>query len=410
MPATPSMSLMRCTRTPVAYVGRAFDTHRTVSKVGAAEAAKRPPLGVRANGTRAGASVLAQMRRAASSAAPSRSSAAGCDCRQSPAWSRRRYRQSSRRAGRNVSDTGTAGQPLSPAAGPGRSFEEEPHFPSPSNSLARPPPSRAAGDSHLRRSPTVGFTPTRLTDHPDGVDEVLHAPGASLEWPGMSRFSERLPGRRSSATAAWARSSRARSHVSAAPKRQTSAPRERSFPAPRVHPRWRGPDRDQHLRREPPQAPHSLPRGRRQADQRRGCEDRARGAGGLGARRIHCRVDRPARGNRRPAGLRTAVFTEQAGLLEGRASTSSSSRRSTSSTSSDRDRCRAQRVVTSIVALLTFDEDAHTLGGVSAGQAASALADQDVAAIRANHGAGLQAALSAGADGRERSPSPPSRT
>ena len=48
-----------------------------------------------------------------------------------------------------------------------------------------------------------------------------------------------------------------------------------------------------------------------------------------------------------------------------------------------------------IVALLTFDEDAHTLSGVSAGQAASALADQDVAAIGANHGAGLQAALRA---------------
>jgi methionine synthase / methylenetetrahydrofolate reductase(NADPH) len=48
-----------------------------------------------------------------------------------------------------------------------------------------------------------------------------------------------------------------------------------------------------------------------------------------------------------------------------------------------------------IVALLTFDEDAHTLGGVSASEAAAALADQDVAAVGANHGLGLQAALRA---------------
>jgi homocysteine S-methyltransferase len=48
-----------------------------------------------------------------------------------------------------------------------------------------------------------------------------------------------------------------------------------------------------------------------------------------------------------------------------------------------------------IVALLTFDEDAHTLGGVSAEQAAATLARHDVAAIGANHGLGLQAALRA---------------
>jgi len=48
-----------------------------------------------------------------------------------------------------------------------------------------------------------------------------------------------------------------------------------------------------------------------------------------------------------------------------------------------------------IVALLTFDEDAHTLSGVSAEAAAAALADLDVAAIGANHGLGLQAALRA---------------
>ena len=48
-----------------------------------------------------------------------------------------------------------------------------------------------------------------------------------------------------------------------------------------------------------------------------------------------------------------------------------------------------------IVALLTFDEDAQTLGGVSAEQAATALNELDVAAIGANHGVGLQAALRA---------------
>jgi homocysteine S-methyltransferase len=48
-----------------------------------------------------------------------------------------------------------------------------------------------------------------------------------------------------------------------------------------------------------------------------------------------------------------------------------------------------------IVALLSFDEEAQTLGGVSAEDAADALAGYDLAAIGANHGAGLQAALRA---------------
>ena len=48
-----------------------------------------------------------------------------------------------------------------------------------------------------------------------------------------------------------------------------------------------------------------------------------------------------------------------------------------------------------IVALMTFDADAQTLGGVSADDAATALAELDVAAIGANHGVGLQAALRA---------------
>ena len=46
-----------------------------------------------------------------------------------------------------------------------------------------------------------------------------------------------------------------------------------------------------------------------------------------------------------------------------------------------------------IVALMTFDEQAETLAGVSASDAAERLAPLDVAAIGANHGAGLMAAL-----------------
>src|SRR5919201_490142 len=48
-----------------------------------------------------------------------------------------------------------------------------------------------------------------------------------------------------------------------------------------------------------------------------------------------------------------------------------------------------------IVALLTFDEGAVTLAGVTAQEAAERLADLDLAAIGANHGAGLLAALAA---------------
>jgi methionine synthase / methylenetetrahydrofolate reductase (NADH) len=48
-----------------------------------------------------------------------------------------------------------------------------------------------------------------------------------------------------------------------------------------------------------------------------------------------------------------------------------------------------------IVAMLTFDEDAETFGGVSARDAVERLADYDLAAVGANHGAGLHAALAA---------------
>jgi methionine synthase / methylenetetrahydrofolate reductase(NADPH) len=48
-----------------------------------------------------------------------------------------------------------------------------------------------------------------------------------------------------------------------------------------------------------------------------------------------------------------------------------------------------------IVALLTFDEEAETLAGVTAREAAQRLANLDVVAIGANHGAGPQSALAA---------------
>jgi homocysteine S-methyltransferase len=97
-----------------------------------------------------------------------------------------------------------------------------------------------------------------------------------------------------------------------------------------------------------------------------------------------------------PVKDRDAVFTEQAQLLEGRGVDLFMIE-----TFYELDELlgaiAAVRSVSSlpVVALLTFDEDSQTLGGVSAEQAARALADLDVAAIGANHGAGLQAALRA---------------
>ncbi|HEU5264307.1 MAG TPA: bifunctional homocysteine S-methyltransferase/methylenetetrahydrofolate reductase [Gaiellaceae bacterium] len=97
-----------------------------------------------------------------------------------------------------------------------------------------------------------------------------------------------------------------------------------------------------------------------------------------------------------PAKDRETIFAEQAQLLEGRGvdllmvETFYDLEELTAAVA-------AVRSVSSlpIVALLTFDEDAETLGGVSAEQAAASLAPQDVAAIGANHGLGLQAALRA---------------
>jgi methionine synthase / methylenetetrahydrofolate reductase(NADPH) len=61
------------------------------------------------------------------------------------------------------------------------------------------------------------------------------------------------------------------------------------------------------------------------------------------------------------------------------------------------DAIAAVRSVSSlpVIALMTFDEDAETLAGVGAAQAAERLAALGVAALGANHGAGLLAALTA---------------
>ena len=97
-----------------------------------------------------------------------------------------------------------------------------------------------------------------------------------------------------------------------------------------------------------------------------------------------------------PAKDREAIFAEQAGLLEGRGVDLFMVE-----TFFDLDELLAAisavRSVSSlpIVALLTFDEDAQTLGGVTAEDAAHALSDLDVAAVGANHGVGMQAALRA---------------
>ena len=105
-------------------------------------------------------------------------------------------------------------------------------------------------------------------------------------------------------------------------------------------------------------------------------------------------VDRPARRAGRRRGLRHELFAEQARVLEGRGADLFMVE-----TFYDLeelvDAIEAVRGVSSlpIVALLTFDEGAETLAGVTAREAAERLAALDVAAIGANHGAGLLAAL-----------------
>lgn len=94
--------------------------------------------------------------------------------------------------------------------------------------------------------------------------------------------------------------------------------------------------------------------------------------------------------------VRRALFADQAQILEGRGADLFMVE-----TFYDLDELcdavDAVRGVSSlpIVALMTFDDGAETLAGVGAAEAAKRLADMDVSAIGANHGAGLMAALEA---------------
>ncbi len=104
--------------------------------------------------------------------------------------------------------------------------------------------------------------------------------------------------------------------------------------------------------------------------------------------------------------IRREVFAEQASILEGRGADLFMIE-----TFYDLEELRPMRIAAvrsvsnlPIVALLTFDEGAETLAGVTAGAAAARLAELDIAAMGANHGAGPLAALTAleqmQADGR----------
>lgn len=94
--------------------------------------------------------------------------------------------------------------------------------------------------------------------------------------------------------------------------------------------------------------------------------------------------------------VRRELFSEQATILEGRGADLFMIE-----TFFDLeelvDAVEAVRTVSSlpIVAMMTFDETAETLAGVKASEAAARLSELDVAAIGANHGAGLLAALAA---------------
>jgi methionine synthase I (cobalamin-dependent)/5,10-methylenetetrahydrofolate reductase len=94
--------------------------------------------------------------------------------------------------------------------------------------------------------------------------------------------------------------------------------------------------------------------------------------------------------------VRQELFVEQASILEGRGA-DLFMLETFYDLDELADAIQAVRGISSlpIVALLTFDEGAETLAGVTAREAADRLAGLDVAAIGANHGAGLLTALSA---------------
>src|SRR4029450_5330645 len=94
--------------------------------------------------------------------------------------------------------------------------------------------------------------------------------------------------------------------------------------------------------------------------------------------------------------VRSELFAEQASVLEGRGADLFMVE-TFYDLEEVADAVEAVRSVSSlpIVALMTFDEGAEPLAGITAAEAAKRLADLDVAAMGANHGAGLLAALAA---------------
>jgi methionine synthase I (cobalamin-dependent)/5,10-methylenetetrahydrofolate reductase len=94
--------------------------------------------------------------------------------------------------------------------------------------------------------------------------------------------------------------------------------------------------------------------------------------------------------------LRRELFAEQASILEGRGADLFMIE-TFYELEELVDAVESVRHVSSlpIVALLTFDEHAETLAGVTAREASDRLRELDVAAVGANHGAGLLAALAA---------------
>jgi homocysteine S-methyltransferase len=96
------------------------------------------------------------------------------------------------------------------------------------------------------------------------------------------------------------------------------------------------------------------------------------------------------------SGERRGLFAEQAAVLEGRGADLFFVE-TFYDLEEIEDAIHAVRSVSGlpIVALMTFDETAETLAGVTAREASERLRELDVAAIGANHGAGLLAALAA---------------
>ncbi len=93
---------------------------------------------------------------------------------------------------------------------------------------------------------------------------------------------------------------------------------------------------------------------------------------------------------------RTQIFAEQAEILEGRG-VDLFAVETFFDLAELESAIAAVRSVSSlpILAMLTFDEQAETLAGLSANDAVARLEELDVAAVGANHGAGIQAALRA---------------